>query len=108
MDLSNLKPAKGSVKKSKRVGRGQGSEKAVHPPGDIKEPNASGYSKKIGLKEADAASETPTERRFQEYLRVEYKAITSVPSRTLAEKKPWRRSISRSSGRQVLFQKTTL
>ena len=25
MDLSNLKPAKGSVKKEKRIGRGQGS-----------------------------------------------------------------------------------
>jgi large subunit ribosomal protein L15 len=25
MDLSNLKPAKGSVKKGKRLGRGQGS-----------------------------------------------------------------------------------
>ena len=30
MDLSNLKPAKGSINKnSKRVGRGQGSGKAV-------------------------------------------------------------------------------
>ncbi|MCK9207606.1 MAG: 50S ribosomal protein L15, partial [Salinivirgaceae bacterium] len=27
MDLSNLKPAKGSVKKGKRLGRGQGSGK---------------------------------------------------------------------------------
>ena len=27
MDLSNLKPAKGSTKNSKRIGRGQGSGK---------------------------------------------------------------------------------
>jgi len=40
MELSNLKPAKGSINKnSKRIGRGQGSGREVHPLEAIRELN---------------------------------------------------------------------
>jgi len=49
MDLSNLKPAKGSVKRGKRLGRGQGSGKGgTSTRGHKGAKSRSGYSKKIG------------------------------------------------------------
>ena len=53
MDLSNLKPAEGSVKKeAKRVGRGQGSGKGgTAARGHKGAKSRSGYSKKLVLKE---------------------------------------------------------
>ena len=53
MDLSNLKPAQGSVKnQGKRIGRGQGSGKGgTATRGHKGAKSRSGYSKKIGLKE---------------------------------------------------------
>jgi hypothetical protein len=39
MNLSNLKPAEGSTKTRKRIGRGPGSVKVELLPEDIKEPN---------------------------------------------------------------------
>lgn len=50
MDLSNLKPAKGSVRKRKRIGRGQGSGKGgTSTRGNKGAKSRSGYSKKIGF-----------------------------------------------------------
>jgi large subunit ribosomal protein L15 len=51
MDLSNLKPAEGSVKKeAKRVGRGQGSGKGgTATRGHKGAKSRSGYSKKLGF-----------------------------------------------------------
>ena len=51
MDLSNLKPAKGSINKnSKRVGRGQGSGKGgTATRGHKGAKSRSGYSKKLGF-----------------------------------------------------------
>lgn len=51
MDLSNLKPAKGSINKnSKRVGRGQGSGKGgTATRGHKGAKSRSGYSKKIRI-----------------------------------------------------------
>jgi large subunit ribosomal protein L15 len=50
MDLSNLRPAKGSVKKGKRLGRGQGSGKGgTSTRGHKGAKSRSGYSKKIGF-----------------------------------------------------------
>jgi len=50
MDLSNLKPAAGSTKKVKRIGRGQGSGKGGTSTRGNKGAQArSGYSRKIGF-----------------------------------------------------------
>lgn len=49
MDLSNLKPAKGSVKNRKRIGRGQGSgHGGTSTRGHKGAGSRSGYSRKIG------------------------------------------------------------
>ena len=50
MDLSNLKPAAGSVKSSKRIGRGAGSGKGgTSTRGHKGAKSRSGYSKKVGF-----------------------------------------------------------
>lgn len=50
MDLSNLKPAEGSTKKRKRIGRGQGSGKGgTSTRGHKGAQSRSGYSKKVGF-----------------------------------------------------------
>jgi large subunit ribosomal protein L15 len=88
MDLSNLKPAKGSVKRSKRLGRGQGSGKGgTSTRGHKGAKSRSGYSKKIGFE----GGQMPLQRRVPKYgfkniNRKEYKAINIVVLQTLAEK----------------------
>ena len=88
MDLSNLKPAKGSVKRSKRVGRGQGSGKGgTSTRGHKGAKQRSGYKKKIGFE----GGQMPLQRRvpkfgFKNVNRIEYKAINLVTLQTLAEK----------------------
>ncbi|HPA86302.1 MAG TPA: 50S ribosomal protein L15 [Bacteroidales bacterium] len=87
MDLSNLKPAKGSVKKSKRVGRGQGSGKGgTSTRGHKGAKSRSGYSKKIGFE----GGQMPLQRRlpkfgFKNINRKEYKAINLSTLQKLAE-----------------------
>ncbi|MDD4142615.1 MAG: 50S ribosomal protein L15 [Bacteroidales bacterium] len=50
MDLSNLKPAEGSIKNSKRLGRGQGSGRGgTSTRGHKGAKSRSGYTKKIGF-----------------------------------------------------------
>lgn len=88
MDLSNLKPAKGSVKKSKRLGRGQGSGKGgTSTRGHKGAKQRSGYSRKIGFE----GGQMPLQRRVPKYgfkniNRVEYKAINLSTLQALAEK----------------------
>jgi len=88
MDLSNLKPAKGSVKKNKRLGRGQGSGKGgTSTRGHKGAKSRSGYSKKIGFE----GGQMPLQRRlpkfgFKNINRVEYKAINISTLQGLAEK----------------------
>jgi large subunit ribosomal protein L15 len=88
MDLSNLKPAKGSVKRSKRLGRGQGSGKGgTSTRGHKGAKSRSGYSKKIGFE----GGQMPLQRRVPKYgfkniNRKEYKAINLITLQTLAEK----------------------
>ncbi len=88
MDLSNLKPAKGSIKRSKRVGRGQGSGKGgTSTRGHKGAKQRSGYKKKIGFE----GGQMPLQRRvpkfgFKNVNRIEYKAINLVTLQTLAEK----------------------
>ena len=51
MNLSNLKPAEGSVKHSKRIGRGAGSGKGGTATRGNKGAKArSGYHQKVGFK----------------------------------------------------------
>ncbi len=65
MDLSNLKPAEGSVKnQGKRVGRGQGSGKGgTATRGHKGAKSRSGYSKKIGFE----GGQMPLQRRIPKF-----------------------------------------
>ncbi|WP_417369826.1 50S ribosomal protein L15 [Gelidibacter japonicus] len=78
MDLSNLKPAEGSVKnQGKRIGRGQGSGKGgTATRGHKGAKSRSGYSKKLGFE----GGQMPLQRRvpkfgFTNVNRVEYQGV---------------------------------
>jgi large subunit ribosomal protein L15 len=87
MDLSNLRPAKGSVKKGKRLGRGQGSGRGgTSTRGHKGAKSRSGYSKKIGFE----GGQMPLQRRvpkfgFKNINRKEYKGINISTLQSLAE-----------------------
>jgi large subunit ribosomal protein L15 len=77
MDLSNLKPAKGSTHREKRIGRGEGSGKGgTSTRGHKGAKSRSGYSRKIGFE----GGQMPLQRRVPKFgftnpNRVEYKGI---------------------------------
>ncbi|MBQ4278876.1 MAG: 50S ribosomal protein L15 [Rikenellaceae bacterium] len=77
MNLSNLKPAEGSTKNEKRIGRGQGSGYGgTSTRGHKGAQSRSGYSSKIGFE----GGQMPLQRRlpkfgFKNLKRVEYKGI---------------------------------
>ncbi len=89
MELHNLKPAKGAVKKDKRVGRGQGSNRGgTSTRGHKGQKSRSGYSKSFGFE----GGQMPLQRRvpkhgFKNINRKEYKAINLSTLQGLAEKK---------------------
>lgn len=89
MDLSNLKPAKGSVKKRKRIGRGQGSGRGgTSTKGHKGAQSRTGYSKKIGFE----GGQTPLQRRipkfgFINHNRVEYVGINLARLQELVDTK---------------------
>lgn len=89
MELHNLKPAEGSVKTRKRIGRGQGSGRGgTSTRGHKGAKSRSGYSKKIGFE----GGQMPLQRRlpkfgFKNINRIEYKGINISTLQTLAEKK---------------------
>ena len=89
MDLSNLKPAAGSVKIRKRVGRGIGSGLGgTSTRGHKGAKSRSGYKNKIGFE----GGQMPMQRRlpkfgFKNINRVEYKAINLSTLQALAESK---------------------
>lgn len=89
MDLSNLKPAEGSVKKEKRIGRGQGSGRGgTSTRGHKGQKSRSGYSKKIGFE----GGQMPLQRRVPKYgftniNRKEYKGINIGTLQELADNK---------------------
>ena len=89
MDLSNLKPAEGSVKKDKRLGRGQGSGKGgTSTRGHKGQKSRSGYSKRLGFE----GGQMPLQRRipkhgFKNINRKEYKGINISTLEELAENK---------------------
>jgi large subunit ribosomal protein L15 len=89
MDLSNLKPAKGSTSKRKRIGRGQGSGYGgTSTRGHKGQKSRSGYSKKIGFE----GGQMPLQRRvpkfgFKNINRKEYKGINIGVLQELADKR---------------------
>ena len=88
MELHNLHPAEGSVKKRKRIGRGQGSTRGgTSTRGHKGAKSRSGYSKKIGFE----GGQMPLQRRvakfgFKNPNRVEYKGINIGTLQILADK----------------------
>jgi large subunit ribosomal protein L15 len=89
MDLSNLKPAKGSTKTKKRLGRGQGSGRGgTSTRGHKGAKSRSGYSQKIGFE----GGQMPLHRRvpkwgFKNRNRVEYRAINLDVLQKLCDEK---------------------
>lgn len=87
MDLSNIQPAVGSVKRKTRIGRGQGSGKGgTSTRGHKGAKSRSGYKRKIGFE----GGQMPLQRRlpkfgFKNINRVEYKAINLDLIQALAE-----------------------
>ena len=89
MNLSNLKPAEGSIKHSKRIGRGAGSGKGGTATRGNKGAKArSGYHQKVGFE----GGQMPLYRRvpkfgFKNINRVEYVGINIDTLNALAESK---------------------
>ncbi len=88
MKLQNLKPAAGSTKKDKRIGRGEGSGRGgTSTKGHKGAQSRSGYSRKAGFE----GGQMPIQRRLPKYgfnnmNRVEYKAINISTLQALVEK----------------------
>lgn len=88
MDLSNLKPAEGSVKNRKRIGRGQGSGRGgTSTKGHKGAQSRTGYSRKIGFE----GGQMPIQRRlpkrgFKNPFRVEYTALNLAKIQALVDK----------------------
>ncbi len=89
MNLNNLTPANGSVKREKRIARGQGSgHGGTSTRGHKGAKSRSGYSKKIGFE----GGQMPLQRRvpkfgFKNINRVEYKAINLDIIQSLIDRK---------------------
>ena len=89
MNLSNIKPAAGSVKTNKRLGRGVASGKGgTSTRGHKGAKSRSGYSRKIGFE----GGQMPLQRRlpkfgFNPISRTEYKGINLFALQALAEEK---------------------
>ncbi|MCB0395373.1 MAG: 50S ribosomal protein L15 [Flavobacteriales bacterium] len=87
MNLHNLKPAKGSLKTKKRLGRGQGSGKGgTSARGHKGAKSRSGYSTKIGFE----GGQMPLQRRVPKYgfknvNRIEYRSINLDVLQKLAD-----------------------
>jgi large subunit ribosomal protein L15 len=87
MNLSNLKPAEGSTKNRKRIGRGEGSGRGgTSTKGHKGAQSRTGYSRKIGFE----GGQMPLQRRipkggFKNINRMEYAAINLDVLQTLAD-----------------------
>ena len=88
MNLSNIKPAKGSIKKRKRVGRGEGSGYGgTSTRGHKGAKSRSGYNSKIGFE----GGQMPLQRRVPKFgftspNRVEYKGVNLDTLQELVDK----------------------
>ena len=89
MDLSNLKPAKGSIKKRRRIARGEGSGYGdTATRGHKGAQSRSGYSRKIGFE----GGQMPLFRRvpkggFRNPFRKEFRGINLDTIQKLADEK---------------------
>jgi large subunit ribosomal protein L15 len=89
IQLNTLKPAAGSIKQSKRIGRGQGSGKGgTSTKGHKGAKSRSGYKRKLGFE----GGQMPLQRRlpisgFKNPNRVAYKPISLEMLQQLADKK---------------------
>ena len=89
MNLSNLKPAKGSVKNKKRIARGQGSgHGGTATRGHKGQKSRSGYSKKVGFE----GGQMPLQRRvpkfgFKNINRIDFKGINLDTIQALVDAK---------------------
>lgn len=96
MDLSNLKPAEGSVKNRKRIGRGQGSGRGgTSTKGHKGAQSRTGYSRKIGFE----GGQMPLQRRVPKFgftnpNRVEYKGLNLDTLQSLVEAKKLKTKIT--------------
>jgi large subunit ribosomal protein L15 len=87
MKLHTLKPAEGSVKTNKRLGRGEGSGGTTAGRGHKGAKSRSGYSRKIGFE----GGQMPLQRRipkfgFKNNNKVYYKAVNLDVLEAVAEK----------------------
>ncbi|GIV37214.1 MAG: 50S ribosomal protein L15 [Cyclobacteriaceae bacterium] len=87
MKLHTLKPAEGSVRTNKRLGRGQGSGGTTAGRGHKGAKSRSGYHKKIGFE----GGQMPLQRRvpkfgFKNNNKVTYKAVNLDVLQSLSEK----------------------
>lgn len=89
MKLQSLKPAQGSTKKTKRIGRGQGSGRGgTATRGHKGAQSRSGYSKKLGFE----GGQMPLQRRvpkfgFKNNNRIEMKPVNLDTLQKLADEK---------------------
>jgi large subunit ribosomal protein L15 len=110
MELSNLKPAKGSTKGKKRIGRGQGSGYGgTSTRGHKGQKSRSGYSRKTGFE----GGQMPLQRRvpkfgFKNINRKEYKGINISTLQELAEKRKLKEISVETLIEAGLVQKNTL
>ena len=95
MDLSNLTPAKGSIKNRKRIARGEGSKKGgTSTRGHKGAKSRSGYSRKIGFE----GGQMPLQRRvpkfgFKNPNRKEFRGINLNTLQNLVDNKKIKDSI---------------
>jgi large subunit ribosomal protein L15 len=88
MELNNLKPAEGSIKSEKRIGRGQGSGRGgTSTRGHKGAQSRSGYSRKKGFE----GGQMPLQRRipkggFKNFNRVEYTSVNLDVLQKLSDK----------------------
>ncbi len=88
MNLNNLKPAEGSTKSSKRIGRGQGSGKGgTSTKGHNGAQSRSGYSRKIGFEGGQMPIYRLLPKRgFKNINRIEYSPINLSTLQMLVDK----------------------
>ena len=99
MELHNLKPAKGSVKKGKRIGRGEGSKRGgTATRGHKGQKSRSGYSKKIGFE----GGQQPLQRRVPKFgftnpNRVEYQGVNLDRLQKLVDNKKIKTKVNKQT-----------
>ncbi|MCP5079022.1 MAG: 50S ribosomal protein L15 [Psychromonas sp.] len=88
MELHNLKPAKGSTKKGKRIGRGQGSgHGGTSTRGHKGQKSRSGYSKKRNFEGGQMPLQMRLPKRgFKNINRVEYVAVNLKRLQEISDK----------------------